>query len=171
MDSMARCWAPRSHHVCVGLTRRQSQRHGVSRLLLAQESRHSTPWLIFNVRPNRERGVAMRNSGVARLGMRSPCGESLSVAPAAAAAVERRETTRCRRAHGCVSRRPSAVVERSFRVSVFRSVFSDGPAGTLPNSEIPSRLRWPNQAPEPTPVLVTHRAVARCAPSTGVAHL
>lgn len=31
--------------------------------------------------------------------------------------------------------------------------------------------KWPNQAPEPTPLLVTDRADARSAPSKGVAHL
>jgi hypothetical protein len=32
-------------------------------------------------------------------------------------------------------------------------------------------MKEPNQAPEPTPLLVTDRADARSAPSKGVAHL
>jgi hypothetical protein len=75
-----------------------------------------------------------------------------------------------RRARDGRARSTPEVFERCFRENgEKRRVFER--KNTLRSSAIASRLRSPNQPPEPTSPAVTSRAGARLAPAGAVAHL
>jgi hypothetical protein len=75
-----------------------------------------------------------------------------------------------RGAHASRARSTSEIFERCIREKEKERRVCDQ-QNTLRSSAIASRLRSPNQAPEPTSPSVTDRADARSAPAGAVAHL
>jgi hypothetical protein len=150
---------------------------------MRHEARQVPSWLIFDVGRSSANIVLMSIADSARETTRVPGQKQTSCESAAAASRARRQNLR--RARFTAARTALDVVVVCFRgrFSGLR-VFGRKDAPFI--SEIASRVRSPNKAPEPTPGLVTPRALesafevkrrnrsrdaARGAPSPVVAHL
>jgi hypothetical protein len=114
--------------------------------------------------------IGVRTPVVIRFGMRTPGVSSAEFESVAAASIARRDDRSRRFARFTRMLRGSDVAETCFRDEAGSHFDLKRTARRL-DCDRGSAVRWPNQSPEPTVMLVTPRAGARVAPSTTVAHL